>query len=168
MNPLRYLLNYKNPTKSEMPSIHLYMDQLLEYFQNTMKSLMRQTENTIFTKTMINNYVKSKVIKAPNKKKYDQETLCDLTIIYHLKKAFSLQDTSFILERMKESEDYYTEFVHKQLEVRALLTTAELDETDFTREEALEQLKQLTQEVVIKKQLAEQLIDYLNSNNSVA
>ena len=57
----------------EVPAIDLYMDKLL-------------------TKTMINNYVKNKVMIPPVKKKYGRDHILLLMVIYYLKNFLSIDD----------------------------------------------------------------------------
>ncbi len=168
MNSLEKLLRFQNPEAHTIPNISLYMDQLQEYFESTLGELKRQDEDAVLTKTMINNYVKSNLIKAPERKKYDKETIGDLIVIYHLKKAFSIQDTMRILNLMKNDTHYYTHFVKNQEAIRSeLITKIPNDTFELSRDDAKSLLLQLTLEVSIKKQFSEQLIDYLNDNTSV-
>lgn len=168
MNSVEKLLKFQNPDAHNIPNISLYMDQLQEYFESTLGDLKRQDEDAVLTKTMINNYVKSNLIKAPERKKYDKETICDLIAIYHLKKAFSIQDTMRVLTLMKQDTHYYTQFVKDQDAVRSDLISKMPNGTfDLSQEETITLLLQLTLEVSIKKQLSEQLIDYLSTKTSV-
>jgi len=168
MNPIEKLMQFENPDAHTIPSISLYMDQLLEYFESALGDLKRQDEDTVLTKTMINNYVKSGLIKAPERKKYDKETISDLIVVYHMKKAFSIQDTSRILDTMKENQGYYEQFVTENHQIREeMLSRFNVEPESLDREKALVLLKQLSIEVSIKKQLAEQLIDYLSSTMRV-
>lgn len=168
MNPFEKLLNFKSPNQNAIPNISLYMDQLLEYFESTLGDLKRQDEDAVLTKTMINNYVKSGLIRAPERKKYNRETISDLMVVYHMKKAFSIQDTSHILEVMKSTPGYYDYFISEQDQVRSdILSKLDSEPENLNTEMALNLLKQLSIEVTIKKQLAEQLIDYLSSTTRV-
>jgi len=168
MNSLEKLLKFQNPEENIIPNISLYMDQLQEYFETTLGDLKRQDEDAVLTKTMINNYVKSNLIKAPERKKYDKETISDLIVIYHLKKAFSIQDTMRVLNLMKKDTHYYAHFVKDQDAVRSELISKIPDGSfNMSQEDASALLLQLTLEVSIKKQLSEQLIDYLSAKTSV-
>ncbi len=168
MNSIEKLLKFQNPEENTIPNISLYMDQLQEYFETTLGDLKRQDEDTVLTKTMINNYVKSNLIKAPERKKYDKETIGDLIVIYHLKKAFSIQDTMRVLNCMKKEANYYTHFVNNQNAIRSdLISKLPSGVFEISHDDATALLLQLTLEVSIKKQLSEQLIDYLNVKTSV-
>ncbi|GAB6107571.1 DUF1836 domain-containing protein [Fusibacter bizertensis] len=165
MKTIDSLITFENPIGNQIPNINLYMDQLLEYFNNTLGELKRQNEDTVFTKTMINNYVKSNLITSPDRKKYSHETICDLVLVYHLKRAFSIPDTTVILNAVKKDPQYYENFTQIQTDIRrSLLSTIP---TPLSADSAIELLTQLSAEISIKKQLAEQLIDYLSSDIEV-
>ncbi len=49
------------------------------------------------TKTMVNNYVKSKVINPPVKKKYSKEQVMLLALVYQLKNILAISDVKGFL-----------------------------------------------------------------------
>ena len=51
-----------------------------------------EKEEKIITKTMINNYVKHKAIKAPVNKKYNKGHMASLFVIFILKEAYSIHE----------------------------------------------------------------------------
>lgn len=162
MKKLEQAMTFTNPTRQDIPNIHLYMDQLLEFYENTLGALKREGEASVFTKTMINNYVKSGLVGPPTKKKYNSTAIEDLIIIYHLKKSFSIQDISIILDAIKTNGHYYDHFINDYNNIRDGLqdTTAELS-SDM---DCLRLLQQLIVEISFKKQLADILIDQIKDN----
>lgn len=84
--------NYKGISVEDIPKIPLYMDQLLSLFDTYFSDFTREDEEKIMTKTMVNNYVKAKVIEPPVKKKYSKEQLMLLTLIYQLKNILAITD----------------------------------------------------------------------------
>jgi DNA-binding transcriptional MerR regulator len=58
------------------------------------------------TSTMINNYVKLKIITPPNKRKYDRKHVCQLFIIILLKKVFSVTEISLFLNYLNECDSF--------------------------------------------------------------
>ena len=66
------------PRWEELPKLLLYMDQVILVLEETLSLFVEEKENVV-TSTMINNYVKHKVIPAPVKKKYEKEHLANLT-----------------------------------------------------------------------------------------
>lgn len=157
-------LTFENPRDDRIPSIPLYMDQILDYLEGILTPLKRNPDDTVFTKTMINNYVKSQLLDAPVKKKYDKRTIEDLILVYHLKQVFSIPDVDSYLKLLKSQENYYDRFSQVQdTERKKAHATIGID---ITPENAGKLLTELIGEITVKKQLAEQLLDYLNLNTS--
>ncbi|OJV62325.1 MAG: hypothetical protein BGO41_05870 [Clostridiales bacterium 38-18] len=157
-------LTFENPQDERIPSIPLYMDQVLDYLEGILAPLKRVPDDTVFTKTMINNYVKSQILDAPIKKKYDKATIEDLILVYHLKQVFSIPDVDSYLKLLKAQLGYYDTFSQIQnLEREKILSDIG---NEITPENAGGLLTALIAEITVKKQLAEQLLDYLNLNTS--
>ncbi|WP_461206192.1 DUF1836 domain-containing protein [Clostridium sp. DL1XJH146] len=106
MNNWENLLSHKLVRAEDIPNIDLYMDQVTGYLENTLKKLKVDKEDKILTKTMINNYVKAKVIDKPIKKKYNKNQVMELIMIYHLKNIITLGeiDEMFFLQDLKATE----------------------------------------------------------------
>lgn len=88
---------------SDIPDIDLYMDQVTTLFDMKLKSLKRDENDKIMTKTMVNNYAKGKFFPAVKGKKYNKEQIILLEIIYNLKQSLSLLDIETILTPIMES-----------------------------------------------------------------
>lgn len=79
--------------REDIPGIDLYMDQVTTFLQRNLSGLSRDPDGDKFlTKTMINNYVKNKVLIPPVKKKYSRDHLMLLIMIYYLKSFLSIGD----------------------------------------------------------------------------
>lgn len=72
-----------------LPDIELYMDQLITYIEMQLNFLVVNDENLI-TPSMVNNYVKLKLIPKPVKKRYHKEHLAYLTAITVLKQVIPI------------------------------------------------------------------------------
>ncbi len=83
---------YKGIELEEIPKIPLYMDQLLGLLDTFFSDFRRDENEKIMTKTMVNNYVKARVIQPPVKKKYSREQLMLLSLIYQLKNILAIND----------------------------------------------------------------------------
>lgn len=83
-------LSYRCPRYEAMPSIQLYKDQIVSVLEEYIAPLVGEDEKLI-TSSMINNYVKHKVIKPPVNKKYDREHLAFLYIICLLKRFMPIE-----------------------------------------------------------------------------
>lgn len=81
-------LNYRCPRWEDMPSIELYMDQVVSILESSLDIFSRNEK--IITNSMINNYVKQKIVKPPNKKKYDRVHLAYLYVVCILKRIMPI------------------------------------------------------------------------------
>lgn len=88
----------------DMPSIDLYMDQVIQMFENTYGETKRNENDKVMTKTMINNYAKGKVFFPIKNKKYSKDHLIILSLIYHLKGALSINDIKATLKGINEKK----------------------------------------------------------------
>lgn len=86
----------------EIPKIDLYMDQVIQLFENKFAETKRNEEEKILTKTMINNYAKGKLIFPIQNKKYSKEHLILISLIYQLKGALSINDIKVTLDGMNK------------------------------------------------------------------
>ena len=94
-------LAYVKP--EEIPNIDLYMDQVLSFINERTRYLTRNPQgDKIFTKTMINNYAKTKILPPPVKKKYSKDHIMLLLLIYYFKGVLSVGDTGDLLGKITE------------------------------------------------------------------
>ena len=90
------LLEYHFPRWDDLPDFDLYMDQVVFYVDQQLRPLYFNNEK-IITSSMVNNYVKNSIVKAPEKKRYSRKHIAYLIIICLFKKTFSLTEiTKFI------------------------------------------------------------------------
>lgn len=112
------LKDYHLPTWDELPTIPLYMDQVV-LLLNRYLSLFSAVANDdkAVTSTMINNYVKMKLIPAPVKKKYSRTHMAYLLIVCILKQTLSISVISQMLPpdlSEEEIKNTYRSFVTNQ------------------------------------------------------
>lgn len=82
----------------EIPKIDLYMDQVLTFLGERLKRTARKSDaDKLLTKTMVNNYVKNKVMIPPVKKKYGRDHILLLMVIYYMKSFLSIDDIRTIV-----------------------------------------------------------------------
>ena len=87
------------PRWEELPEIDLYLDQVVNFIDKYLSSYIGDIDdNKLITKTMINNYVKQKVLEAPVKKKYNKNNLAYLIVICILKQVYSINDISMLIK----------------------------------------------------------------------
>ena len=89
------------PRWEELPKLQLYMDQVILVLEETLSMFMEEKEPVV-TSTMINNYVKQKVILPPAQKKYGREQLAQLMVVCLLKKVFSINEITSLMAMMME------------------------------------------------------------------
>ena len=87
----------------EIPKIDLYMDQVLTFLGERLRRTARKSDaDKILTKTMVNNYVKNKVMIPPVKKKYGRDHILLLMVIYYMKSFLSIDDIRTIVGPVSE------------------------------------------------------------------
>ena len=101
------------PKWSELPTIDLYLDQVLLYV-NQLDSSSIVDDDKGLTAAMINNYVKNGHLDKPIKKKYSRRQLARLIVITCLKNLFAIQEISKTISSLTkdgDSEAMYDNFV---------------------------------------------------------
>ena len=85
--------NFKSVRVEDIPALELYMDQVTGLLEKHLRGTTRHPEtDKVMTKTMINNYVKNKVMIPPVRKKYSLDHILLLAMIYHFKNVLSIVD----------------------------------------------------------------------------
>lgn len=98
MNKPTAITNFHLPRWSELPNLDLYLDQTVNILEKYLKNYIGNKDETIITKTMINNYVKQGLIKPPKKKKYNRIHIATLIVICMLKQIYSINDISELIQ----------------------------------------------------------------------
>ena len=80
----------------DIPNIDLYMDQVTTYLNDKFANTKRHEDDKLMTKTMINNYVKSRLLPSPEKKKYTKDHMMVLIMIYFFKNIISINVNKLI------------------------------------------------------------------------
>jgi hypothetical protein len=107
-------------TLDEIPQIDLYMDQVIQLFENKFNETKRYEDDKVLTKTMINNYAKGKLIFPIQNKKYSKRHLILMSLIYQLKGALSINDIKVtlqginqkIIQEEMELESFYSSYLN--------------------------------------------------------
>lgn len=89
--------NLHIPRWNELPKLDLYLDQLVTTLEKNLRFFIGNKDETIITKTMINNYVKQGLIKPPKKKKYNRLHIATLFVICILKQIYSINDINELI-----------------------------------------------------------------------
>lgn len=86
------ILRFQIPRWDELPDIELYMDQVITFIESNISIVSINTLEKIITPSMVNNYVKLKLIPKPIKKRYGKVHLAYLIAITILKHVFTIKE----------------------------------------------------------------------------
>ncbi|MDP4133031.1 MAG: DUF1836 domain-containing protein [Bacillota bacterium] len=102
---VKEVLHFKCKRSNELPNLKLYMDQVTSFI-NEMLNIFTLDEKDKLTKSMVNNYVKQKIIAAPTDKKYSRGQLMSLIIVCMLKRVFSIGEISEIMKLTEKNYEF--------------------------------------------------------------
>ena len=83
---------------AEVPSIDLYVDQILNLVSDKQKAGSERFLDRQLTKTMINNYSKDGLIAPIKGKKYTKEQIIQILTVYTLKNTLSIGEIKRLLQ----------------------------------------------------------------------
>jgi len=180
------IIGTKDITLMEIPCVDLYMDQVTTFFNEKLGSLKRNDDDKILTKTMINNYTKGKVLMPAKNKKYTNEHMILLMLIYNLKQTISINDINTVFDSIIDIkapkgtslslEDLYNNFLDiKEVQNKDFVSDIDKD-TEFIKDRIKQMGKKdgelielilmvllLINKANMQKRMAEKLIDkFLN------
>ncbi len=81
---------------AELPRIELYLDQVLSIVDDEL-SFMALPGEEILTGSMVNNYVKRKLVPAPQRKRYTRRQVASLLFVSALKRVYSIAQIEQIM-----------------------------------------------------------------------
>lgn len=167
-----------------IPNLELYMDQVITIFNNCLGHTKRYESDKLLTKTMINNYIKDKLLMPATKKKYTREHVVLIILLYELKQILTIGDIkdifSMIIKEQKVDEALLKDVYGMYLEAKKVNTASFKEEalaiSNYVghqiqqlkineQEEDMEKLGNmmeiilLTQKAGYYKRLAEKMID---------
>ncbi len=99
------------PDWEALPTIPLYVDQVLLYLRDSLRFFERDEDDALLTNSMINNYVKNGVLPHPEKKKYGRRHLAALMAICMLKQVLAIPDIATLLEGQELDPELYGAFL---------------------------------------------------------
>lgn len=145
------------PAWAELPSIPLYMDQVIFYLKDSLRFFERDEETSLLTSSMINNYVKNGVLPHPDKKKYGKEHLGALMAVCMLKQVLSIQEIKTLLSGEELSEELY-ELFRSAHSSAVQQTCIELEKSCEAGENLKEAALRLAAEANAKRAAAERVL----------
>ena len=129
------LKEFKLPRWDELPAFDIYMDQVVNYINQHLTALNIDDTDKPLTPSMVNNYVKNSIVKAPVKKHYKRYHLAFLIVVIVLKRVYSLSEISKMIEiqtTMKDSDlksAYDTFGLYFERCLKTILDHGDLDKT---------------------------------------
>jgi hypothetical protein len=165
----------------DIPTIDLYMDQVIQLFESKFDDGKRNEHDKVLTKTMINNYAKGKLLFPIKNKKYSREHLILISLIYQLKGALSINDIKITLDGINEKiikEDYHLEIFYNNYLHLITKNVKDFKENIKAQSHELSGLKDkenldnilliasLTQMSNLYRRAAEKLVDEINEINA--
>ena len=87
---LEELERFDLPDWDSLPELDLYMDQVILLLTRYLAPIDRDSDERSITASIINNYVRMKVMPPPVKKRYSRTHLAYLVIICTLKQSLSI------------------------------------------------------------------------------
>lgn len=131
------VLHFHCPRWEQLPEIALYMDQVTGYINDIFRPLYAEVQEPLLTKAMVNNYVKLKVIRPPENKKYSREHMAYLIAICALKQVFSIPEITYLLRAQMDicpvntAYDYLCTQLEESLHKAFVGESVEVPETDM-------------------------------------
>lgn len=107
---------FRLPDWDSLPQLELYMDQVIVLLKRYLGPLSRGGEEKAITASIINNYVRLKVMPPPVKKRYGRVHLACLIIICILKQNLSISNIQRMLPEDHSEEAVrrlYNDFVEQ-------------------------------------------------------
>jgi len=133
----------------EIPELNLYMDQVIQLFENKYNKTLRTEEDKVLTKTMINNYAKDKIFMPIKNKKYSKEHLILISLIYELKGSLSISDIKKVLtpivSTLNNNEEYDIRNLYRDY------TEVYGEDVNLFKESAADRLKYIEDKLKIEK-----------------
>ena len=118
------LARFDLPDWESLPQLDLYMDQVVLLLTRYLSPMSTGEDERFITASIINNYVRMKIMPPPVKKKYSRSHLAYLVMICTLKQSLSISCIQRLLPE-DQSEDavrmVYTEFVTRWRTAVALI-----------------------------------------------
>lgn len=138
----KYMDNYQLPTWEELPDLELYMDQLISQVRRYLSLFPEDEQNPVITPSIINNYVRLRVMPPPHRKRYGKLHIAYAILICALKQVMTLTEIQKVIPPDMEEEQMrqlYNDFVRKVTtatrlfmdEVRASAKSVMEDESDY-------------------------------------
>lgn len=169
----------------DIPKIDLYIDQVIQLFEDSFAAAKRNDDEKILTKTMINNYAKGKLFYPIHNKKYSRNHIMLISLIYQMKSALSINDVKQVLHGINEKaaqseldlERFYEVFLSLQQRNASVFAEELRNQAEHASEgmETLPEAQEFEQVLLIAslvhksnlyRRAAEKLVDEMNERRN--
>ena len=171
-----------------IPNVDLYMDQVITLFEDKLTHTKRYKEDKLLTKTMINNYIKDKVLMPANKRKYTKKHILLMILLYDLKQILAIGDIKHLFDilidngevsnkvlsglyqivldlKLEEVTVFQKEVSHIEESIKTEVEQLSLEDIDEEKIMSMLQVIVLTEKANYYKRLAEKIVDEKIVNN---
>jgi len=121
----RDVLNDQDLHAAELPAIDLYLDQIITILEGKYSSGKRKESDKLLTNTMIHNYRKVGLIKPVKGKKYANEHIMQMLIIFAMKNSLSLQEIKTVFDSLYVDPLFDSDALVRRYEAALNLKTKE-------------------------------------------
>lgn len=119
--------NMSNLKSEDIPSLDLYMNQIMTLFDVNLADNKRDEDDKLLTETMTNNYSKEDLLRPIKGKKYAKDHILQMLLIYSLKNTVSIQEIKKVLqpyhEQTEKIEPVYNKSLPTKKELAHLIAT---------------------------------------------
>ena len=110
--------DFRLPRYQDLPAVALYRDQVITYIDQALEPLTQTVEGRWLTPSMVNNYVKAKLVPAPEKKLYGTEHVARLIVVCIFKQVLPIAAIQrlFEIQRMTYTAERAYDYTATELE----------------------------------------------------
>ena len=126
----KYMENFSLPARETLPDMELYMDQVISLVNRYLNLIPQDETNPVITASAVNNYVRLKLMPAPERKRYGRKHMACVIMICVLKQSLSLAEIQRILPQEMSEENVhqvYNDFA-RQMGTTSGLFIGQVDE----------------------------------------
>ena len=101
----KYMESFALPSWEHLPDMELYMDQVISLVNRYLNLIPQDEADPVITASAVNNYVRLRMMPAPERKRYSRKHMACVIMICVLKQSLSLAEIQRILPREMTEEN---------------------------------------------------------------
>ena len=125
-----YMEHFSLPAWETLPDMELYMDQVISLVNRYLNLIPQDETNPVITASAVNNYVRLKLMPAPERKRYGRKHMACVIMLCVLQQSLSLAEIQRILPQEMSEENVhqvYNDFA-RQMGTTSGLFIGQVDE----------------------------------------